>query len=425
MATFIFCVYGEEGHLHMTLPVAKALSDRGHTVAVMTAPHKQESIERAGMRYLRPKRWVPSIAGAVGSSDKTSLASTIADMNRVARTIFFPHALALIEDLKEASAELKPDMVIGSQVTFGVPAFARMQGIPWATHCILSTYPLPSDHLFPWGLGKDVPKSAVDRVVAAIMRQAGVLIMRPLVREWSATLEKLGVPETRQPKTLLEFTLSPHLFTVPSPQSFDLPRPDLPPQVKYVGPCLWHESGVDATWDDPFTDGKPLVYCSAGTLMPRVAQAFYRSAIDAAKDLPINMLAVIGRGIDAAQYGTPPKNVVLRDYVPQNPVMREAAAMICHGGGATLTSALARGVPVVTVPFASDQPENSQRIERLGVGIRLDRNKLTTASLRDALQRLLGDSPYRRKAQDFAKVLASQDGGANAAQAIEAVLARA
>jgi MGT family glycosyltransferase len=408
----------------MTLAVARTLRERGHTVSVMTAERKKEMIEKAGMIYLKPARWSASIAGAMGSSEKSSLASTIADLNRVAHTIFFPHARELMEDLADATATLKPDMIIGSQVTFGVPAFAQSRGLPWATHCILATYPLPSDHLFPWGLGKGEPASALDRVVAAVMRAAGVLIMRPLVREWSRTLSALGISHPPA-GTLLEFTLSPYSYTVPSPPGFDLPRPDLPPQVQYVGACLWHETGATADWESPFTDDKPLIYCSAGTLVPRVGYSFYRKAIDAVVGEPVNMLAVIGRGIDPAQYGTPPANVVLRDYVPQNPVMRKAAAMIFHGGGATLTSALAQGIPVIVIPFGSDQPENAQRVERLGVGIHLDRNKCTADDVRNALRRVLNEPSYRRNAEAYAKVLAAHDGGVNGANALEAALAKA
>lgn len=422
MARYLFVSYGQEGHLHPALPVAKALKERGHTVGYLTAPHKEETVRRAGLEYLRPKRWKASLEEAQGDNTEPDFISMVKDLNRVAHEIFFRDGLAVLEDLKEISTEFPADVVVGSQVTYGVPAFARLKNLVWATHCILPTYPMPSRDLFPWGLGKGLANTRTERLLAAALRAGNIPLTYHLVRHWRRTLRDLGIDEPRH-TSLLDFTHSPYSYTVPSAPGFDLPRSDLPKQVRYVGTCLWHEGGTEATWENPFHDDKPLVYASAGTLF--IGPEFYRRAIAAVAGQDFNMLAVIGRGVDPAIYGSLPPNVKLEAYVPQNPVMKKAAAVLCHGGGGTINSGLAQGVPTVCIPFTSDQPENALRVDRLGAGIFLPRAGCTPELVRDALRKVIFESRYRDEAARFAKVMAANDGPKNAADALEALAPQA
>lgn len=420
MARFLFCSYAQEGHLHPALAVAKALRDRGHEVAYLTAEHKAEAIRQLGIQYLKPARWKAGLPEHQQDINTPGLVGSIRVIQETYREVIFPDSLLQIDELENAYKQFPADIVVGSQLTYGVPPFAKKHGLPWATHCILPTFPFNSRDQFPWGLGRGMATTFVERVLAAVLRAASVAVVWPLIREWRNTLHKLGVDEPRH-TSLVDFTLSPHLFTVPSAPGFDLPRSDLPPQVRYVGTCLFHEKGAGPAWENPFADDKPLVYCSAGTLF--IGPEFYKRAIAAAEGQPWNMLAVIGRGVDPASYGTLPPNVKLEGYVPQNGVMPKAAAVLCHGGGGTIMSALAHDVPVVAIPYTSDQPENALRVDRLGAGIHLSRVGCTPEKLRAAMNAVLGDPRYREAAARFGQVARANDGAQNAANELERMLA--
>jgi UDP:flavonoid glycosyltransferase YjiC (YdhE family) len=53
------------------------------------------------------------------------------------------------------------------------------------------------------------------------------------------------------------------------------------------------------------------------------------------------------------------------------------AALVHHGGVGTLSQGLRAGVPHLVTPMAHDQPDNAQRLERLGVARWVWWNKLT------------------------------------------------
>lgn len=420
MARFLFCSYAQEGHLHPALAVAKTLAARGHTVGYLTAPHKADTIRRQGIEYLEPTAWSAGLPENHHDLQSPGLIGMIKIIREGFRDSIFPDALKQIEDLDRVQKTFKADIVVGSQVTYGVPIFAKRHGLTWATHCILPTFPFNSRDQFPWGMGRGLPRNGMQRFEAKVSRAVSRQIVRPLIHEWRQTVAKLGVNEPHQ-TDLVGFNLSPDLFTVPSAPGFDLPRSDMPPQVRYVGTCLFNE-GAEAEWENPFGDDKPLIYASAGTLF--MGPEFYQRAIAAAAGQPWNMLAVIGRGVDPASYGPLPPNVKLEAYVPQNPVMKKAAAVLCHGGGGTIMSGLAHDLPIVAVPFASDQPENALRVARLGAGFNLSRVGCTPEKVRDAVNAVLTQPQYREAAARFGKVARAHDGGVNAANELEKLAQR-
>lgn len=58
---------------------------------------------------------------------------------------------------------------------------------------------------------------------------------------------------------------------------------------------------------------------------------------------------------------------------------------LTQGGLQSTEEAVARGMPVVVIPFIADQEMNAQRLEQKGVGINLDYITLTTQKLKNAL----------------------------------------
>ena len=77
---------------------------------------------------------------------------------------------------------------------------------------------------------------------------------------------------------------------------------------------------------------------------------------------------------------------------------------------------------MLVVPFSHDQPDNAQRVERMGIGKRIPRAKFSARSGEAALRELLGDDRYAVNAADIARRLRKEDGVAAACDRLEAVL---
>lgn len=58
---------------------------------------------------------------------------------------------------------------------------------------------------------------------------------------------------------------------------------------------------------------------------------------------------------------------------------------ITQGGLQSAEETIIRGVPIVGIPFVSDQPKNVAAMVKKGLGLRVEPNNLTRLSLRNAI----------------------------------------
>jgi len=80
-------------------------------------------------------------------------------------------------------------------------------------------------------------------------------------------------------------------------------------------------------------------------------------------------------------------------YLPQVRLLRRAALAVTHGGNNSVTEALTCGVPMLVLPFSTDQFAGAAAVENAGLGLALDPNTASVAELELAARRLIdGDS---------------------------------
>jgi UDP:flavonoid glycosyltransferase YjiC (YdhE family) len=127
---------------------------------------------------------------------------------------------------------------------------------------------------------------------------------------------------------------------------------------------------------------------------------------------------------DAARLGDLPDNVRVPGRVPLHALMGTCAAVIHHGGAGSMMTALAAGVPQLSLPFFPEQRSNAARLAATGAGDTLDGRSFTPAAARARLVGLLGDPRYRRRAAALRDQL---DGRPSPARVVERLeeLARA
>jgi MGT family glycosyltransferase len=107
------------------------------------------------------------------------------------------------------------------------------------------------------------------------------------------------------------------------------------------------------------------------------------------------------------------------EFLPQTSIIPLVDLVVTHGGNNTTTEALHFGKPMVVLPLFWDQYDNAQRVDELGLGVRLDTYRFTDAELHDAITRLLGDEPLRARLAEAGAAIRAADGLRVAADAIE------
>lgn len=145
---------------------------------------------------------------------------------------------------------------------------------------------------------------------------------------------------------------------------------------------------------------------------------FYEMAIEATQKL--NRRAVLVAGEQAASLSARlPSGIKAINWASFPPLFQRAAAVIHPGGIGTTAQALRGGRPQLVVPFANDQFDNADHVQRLGVGGVLYRGRVTADRLARALEPLINDSVVNENAARVGQLIRQENGVAAACDKIE------
>jgi UDP:flavonoid glycosyltransferase YjiC (YdhE family) len=107
--------------------------------------------------------------------------------------------------------------------------------------------------------------------------------------------------------------------------------------------------------------------------------------------------------------------------VPFSQVFPRAAALVFHGGVGTMAQALAAGLPQLVMPMTYDQPDNADRLRRLGVGRSLKPKQFTGPNVARELGALLTDPGVAARAKELANRFPPGDPTAATCDELEAL----
>src|SRR5690554_3568883 len=197
---------------------------------------------------------------------------------------------------------------------------------------------------------------------------------------------------------------------------------------RFVGPSIDtapRTDEIDGELERLLGDESPLVVVSLGTLHLG-GDDFFRSCIDAFAALSANVLLVVGRATDPANFELASSNIVIRAVVPQLAALRQAAVFVTHGGMNSVMEGLHFGVPMVVIPQQVEQFLIGQAVADRGAGVvlrhHLSGQRIGTRELRATVKALLDDSSYTASARTLGATLQEGGGATETADQIERLL---
>jgi UDP:flavonoid glycosyltransferase YjiC (YdhE family) len=176
----------------------------------------------------------------------------------------------------------------------------------------------------------------------------------------------------------------------------------------YVGPLLDRPSSPEklAVLDEGWDTSLPLIYLTCGS--SGRAPDYLDRLIDAIRDKPYRLLVTTaGRWTGKA----PSERVRVVDFLPGEWVLERAKVLIGIVGIGAIYQALRCGVPIIGAPEHLDQEYHLNRVEGLGLGIKLDRREFDAEGILAALERVLADyDGFKKRCTPFARHLGKWDG---------------
>ncbi|CAG9854774.1 unnamed protein product [Phyllotreta striolata] len=105
-----------------------------------------------------------------------------------------------------------------------------------------------------------------------------------------------------------------------------------------------------------------------------------------------------------------PPNVLTRKWLPQQDILGHPniKAFVTQGGLQSIEEAITNEVPLVGIPFITDQPSNIKRIVELGMGQMVEHQTLTKEKLKEAILEVAGDPEYKENVRKSKFIMVDQ-----------------
>ncbi|ATB35828.1 glycosyl transferase [Cystobacter fuscus] len=381
---YLFCSLDNFGFLFSSLGIAEALRRRGHEIAFVTDLKLAGVVERAG--FQRIPRGEPD-----GSSFLVEISGHPMDTMRQVRHV------------ERALERFPADVLVTQQLALGPYVVAERKALPVATVGMAS-------YLWPHG----PPPEEAEQREKLVRRYRGFYLAYALVREM------LGME--RRAHDIHESPLVGDLFLLRSVPELEGNVETLPPQVHFVGDCLWEPPGPpDAELDTWLAaareSGEPLLYVQPGRAFNK--RAFWRSLVEALTGQPVRVVAAVGR-MDR-EVEQVPENFFVRPHVSQGAILPHARAVVSNATTTSVLGALTHGLPLLLIPGGggAEQPDITQRCVRVQAGLHLEDNEAEPARLLEMVRELLGREELRTAAARLQSTFQRAGGHERAAHLLE------
>jgi UDP:flavonoid glycosyltransferase YjiC (YdhE family) len=357
----LFTFAGGSGHLEPLVPIARAATEAGHTVAFSGRPAVAGRVRELGFEMFvtgPPGPEAPAIRTPLLEVDLEREAQVLRDgfAGRIARE--------RVTGVRKVCDDWRPDLLVCGELDFGAMVAAERAGRPFATVLITAT------EMF-------VRPQVVAEPLDALRAEHGLPPEPP------------GEPLVLSPFPHRLRPLAPHALAF---------------RTAPVG--------------RPASDAK-TVYLTLGTIFNLESGDLFERVLEGLRALPVDVVATVGRNLDPDELGPQPANIRIERYLPQSEVLPRCRAVVSHGGSGTLLAALAHGLPSILLPMGADQPQNAARCEQLGVARALDAVRAAPEDVRDAVTDVLTDPSYRLAAEHIADEIAALPGPEHALSLIE------
>jgi MGT family glycosyltransferase len=407
---FLFAIWEGGGNVMPALTAARKMVERGHRVRVIGEACNRRESEASGAAFTtwmrapsRPSRDRESdIPQDWMAKDPTEGLTRWIDGIWAGRAL--DYARDVIDELKREPA----DLVVTSEMLFGVPAGCEAVGQPYVN---LTANPslFPMKGVPPMGPGLTPPRNAEERVLHDEMTQACIALLDHGLPALNRARLALGLKALAH---LVDQTERAEALLLGTARAFDFAPQAMPAKTHYVGPLLDQPTWADAL-DPALTEKKDLPIVAVGfstTFQGHIG--ILQRVVDAIGSLPVRGIVTLGDTILPDEVKAP-ANVRLLHSAPHDALMRVASIVVTHGGHGTVSRALMAQKPMLVIPHGRDQNDNAARVTWRGAGLMLMPDAQTDA-IREALNRLLTEQSFAADAQKL--------GGAIAAEAAQSPL---
>lgn len=372
---FLFTCIPGFGHFNPLVPIARALTDCGHSVAITSGPSFADAVTQAGFEF---------IPGGL-DWDERHLLETVPELSSVAkifrgewimRNLFLDRSpRRFIPDLLRIIPQWRPDALVAGSFEYGGLLAAEKVGLPYAT----ASYTIPwNQWVLRHALGRrlariraefDLPEDPKLEFIGRYLdlclappswRYEPALLDQTLTRLVSAKVLNSDLP-LRQRMWGLRALILQKLFA----RSLRAHPEDamLRDTTHFIGTIDESEALQPPLSRLGQMPRQPTVFVSLGTVLSAEYPDIFEKILIGLRDKPVNLIMTMGGRTDPRRFGPQPENIWITDFVPHGDLGRLLPYVdLCvnHAGYSSVVEALSYGIPLVLLPLTSDAPMNTR-----------------------------------------------------------------
>lgn len=365
MKTFVYYSLPAHGHTNPTLPIFKELVAKGHTVLYYSLPEFKEKIERTGAIFrLYPEgmQLDPRVSKNVSLFGKqlVKVADEITD--------------SLIAEIKNDQIDC---IIYDSFSLWGktTSTFLHIPAVVFYTTIAFNERVLPNFlpayvSVFANGL------FAIPNLIS------GYNHYKRIAKKYGFRAESFNNAMFNTEQCNIVFTSQ---YFQPGSAQFDK-------TFHFIGPSIDTRHDAKKMFAE-IPSNKKIIYISVGTIFNDNLQ-FFITCIKAFEHSDYFVILSLGHRFTVKDLPYVPPNFLVQNSVPQLEVLKKADIFISHGGMNSINESLYYGVPLILVPQMVEQHINALRVKKLGAGIIVPRNYVTSEKLRSTVGQVLEDKKF-------------------------------
>lgn len=415
MATIVLMPFHWAADMNAAFALARKLQSRGHRIFFLTIPDTEDRIRAQGFD------WLPAFNQIFPKGELEKQSASEVQGKAYGPAEFRTRLRGMCELLRNneigrATKAISPDLLLVSSGMPWVGIAAHKTAIPVIQFS--STLISVEDWSVPPFRTNLVPDGSLLFHLRTLLAWKELFLRRKFRnRAWDISSEiKTLARDCGFPRNKIDFAVEtwPRLLLpelVFCPKELDFPRHKVPE-------AFWVEASIDLQRKDaPFPwsrleERRSIVFCALGSLLATKAAAkvsrFFQMFLDAIRERPaLQAVVAIGGHLKPEEFDCP-ANALLVSHAPQLELLKRCAVMVGHGGFSSVKECIFMGVPMLLVPLSYDEPGNAARVVHHKIGLRLQMEEVSAATLGSCIDTLIEDSAYRdnitRMSQKFVEL---------------------
>lgn len=383
-------------HLLPLLTLATSWRDAGERVVVATGPATAAIVEQFGFERVNLQLGKGSNPGVIRAEDqpkgeddalrgffdatRRGMVPTLAYQAEARLSDFMWEPVRIGREVRAVVESVAPDSIIVDHLAFSARLALMAFGIAHADVVVGHPSALPVAGEV-YGYPPEWPAAFTPSAgELAELRDLCVRVSEHFTAEWNAALAELA-PGSAPSASAFEEHGDVLLYNYPA--ELATPRGG----AVYLGSAVREEEPDDEVERWLASSAEPFVYVSFGSFLSVRSDVLARVCAALASR---GLRAAVALGsADHADLGDLPSGWLVREFLPQVRLLGSAAAAVTHGGNNSVTEAMTFGVPLLVLPFSTDQFAGAAALERAGFGIALAPNEATADELATGIDRVL------------------------------------